>query len=68
MKVTVQVDGAVSRSGTVVGDFAVLSVTRLYVGAMPPTGGNTSTHASVSWQLPLHPTNNLHGCLRQVGY
>jgi len=64
LKVTVQVDSTVSQSGTVVGDFTMISVTRLYVGALPSDNAST-THAPAS-RLPLHPTNSFRGCLQQV--
>ena len=65
VQVTVQVDGAVSQSGTVVGDFTMLRVTRLYVGAVP-RNNTTSMSSSLAARLPLHPTNSFRGCLRQV--
>jgi len=67
LKVTVQVDGAISQSGTVVGDFTMLSVTRLFVGALPQdnTTRSEALRTRVSPQS-LHPSNNFRGCLRQV--
>ena len=64
LKVTVQVDSAVSQSGTVVGDFTIISVTNLYIGALP-RHNVTSMNARAS-RLPLHPTNSFRGCLQQV--
>jgi len=63
--VTVQVDSTITQSGTVVGDFTMISVTQLYVGAMPRDNITTALHGPAS-SLPLHPTNNLRGCLREV--
>ena len=68
LKVTVQVDSAVSQSGTVVGDFTTISVTRIYVGALPNDSATTSSSHLAASRLPLHPRNNFRGCLRQVRY
>jgi len=62
--VTVQVDSAISQYGTVVGDFTMISVTQLYVGAVPHE--NTTARHEPAAPLPFHLANNLRGCLRQV--
>ena len=60
MKVTVQVDDDLHKTGTTVGEFTMLSSRLMFVGGHPRTAGSVGHHTPAS-------NHNFKGCLKQVG-